>query len=149
MVYTRRLANGYVISDRRAALDVDMIHHFLANESYWAQSRPRSLTEAAIAHSLCLGLYAADSSQVGFCRAVTDWATMAHVLDVFVLRAHRGHGLGQAMIETLLKHPALVTVRRWTLSTADAHALYAKFGFEPFLEPEKQMIRIVPNPKLA
>jgi GNAT superfamily N-acetyltransferase len=69
---------------------------------------------------------------------------MAHVLDVFVVQHHRGHGLGVALIDTLLKHPALVSVRRWTLSTADAHALYAKFGFEAFREPEKQMIRMAP-----
>ena len=145
MVFTRRLPNGYVISDRRAALDVDVIHRFLSTESYWAQNRPRGVTEAAIAGSLCLGLFAADGSQAGFARVVTDRATMAHLSDVFVLQMHRGHGLGVCLVEAMLSHPALATVRRWTLSTADAHALYAKFGFETFYEPEKQLIRMVPQ----
>jgi GNAT superfamily N-acetyltransferase len=144
MVFTRRLASGYLISDRKAALDLDLIHRFLSTESYWAQNRPREITEAAIAGSLCLGLYAPDGSQCGFSRVVTDRATMAHLSDVFVLASHRGHGLGEAMVKALLEHPALSRVRRWTLSTADAHGLYAKFGFAPFYEPEKQMIRMAP-----
>lgn len=143
MVFTRHLANGYFVSDRRAALDLDLIHDYLAHESYWARSRPRAVTEAAIAGSLCLGLYADDGSQAGFCRVVTDRATMAHLSDVFVLAAHRGHGLGLALVEAILDHPALCTVRRWTLSTNDAHALYAKCGFEPFHAPENQMVRMV------
>jgi GNAT superfamily N-acetyltransferase len=142
MVFSRRLASGYLITDRKAALDLDVIHRYLSAESYWAQNRTRETTLAAISGSLCLGLYAKDGSQAGFCRVVTDRATMAHLLDVFVLAEHRGHGLGEAMVKAMLEHPALVTVRRWTLSTADAHGLYAKFGFGPFHEPEKQMIRM-------
>ena len=145
MVFTRRLANGYLISDRKAALDLDMIHHYLSTESYWAQNRSRDITLAAISGSLCLGLYASDGSQAGFARVVTDRATMAHLSDVFVLTEHRGHGVGEAMVKALLDHPALKTVRRWTLSTADAHGLYAKFGFAAFSEPEKQMIRMAPH----
>ncbi len=146
MVFTRKLANGYVISDRRAALDHDLIHRFLSEESYWAHRRPRAVTEAAIAGSLCLGLYAPDGPQAGFCRVVTDRATMAHLSDVFVLSAHRGRKLGEAMVLALLEHPALRTVRRWTLSTNDAHGLYARFGFGAYHEPEKQMIRMTPMP---
>jgi hypothetical protein len=45
-------------------------------------------------------------------------------------------------VQAMLEHPALATVRRWTLTTADAHGLYARFGFTPFPEPEKQMVRM-------
>ncbi len=143
MVFTRRLPDGYFVTDRKSLLDVEVIHTFLSQESYWAQNRPRAVTEAAIAGSLCVGLYTPDSVQAGFARVVTDRATMAHLSDVFVLPPHRGHGHGQALVEALLFHPALRTVRRWTLATADAHLLYARYGFGPYLEPEKQMIRMV------
>jgi hypothetical protein len=33
------------------------------------------------------------------------------------------------LIEQVLAHPALAGVDRWLLGTADAHALYARFGF--------------------
>lgn len=142
MVFTRQLPRGYLISDSTAAIDLDVVHRYLSTQSYWAQDRPREVTAAAIAGSLCVGLFAQDGRQVGFSRVVTDRATMAHLSDVFVLPEHRGHGLGEAMVKALLEHPALATVRRWTLSTADAHGLYARFGFGPFEEPEKQMIRM-------
>ncbi len=143
MVFTRRLDNGYVITDQAAALDLDVVHDFLANQSYWARTRPRSVTEAAIAGSLCLGLFAPEGAQAGFCRVVTDRATMAHLSDVFVLDAHRGLGLGRLLVETMLGHPVLATVRRWSLSTSDAHQLYEKLGFGPLHEPDKQMMRMV------
>lgn len=148
MAFTRKLADGYVITDDPAALDIDVIHRFLSEDSYWAKERPRAVTEAAIAGSLCLALITPEGTQAGFCRVVTDRATMAHLSDVFVLPAHRGRRLGHAMVGALLDHPALQTVRRWTLSTADAHGLYAQFGFGPYDDPQKQMIRRLP-PKLG
>jgi GNAT superfamily N-acetyltransferase len=144
MIFTRRLADGYVVTDRKSVLDLNAIHMFLSQQSYWAGDRPRAVTEAAIAGSLCMGLYTPDGTQAGFARLVTDRATMAHLSDVFVLPDHRGGGHGKALVEALLFHPALKTVRRWSLSTADAHGLYARYGFGPFHEPEKQMIRMVP-----
>ena len=145
-MFIRTLDNLYVINDRPEALDIDGIHRFLSEESYWGRGRPRSLTEAAIAGSLCLGLYAPDGRQAGFARVVTDRATMAHLSDVFVLAEHRGRGLGQSLVKAMLEHPALATVRRWSLSTSDAHALYARFGFAPHPDPEKQLIRRLPRP---
>jgi len=55
----------------------------------------------------------------------------AHLGDVFIRPASRGLGLGKALIETILAHPELPTVWHWTLTTADAHGLYAKYGFRP------------------
>jgi GNAT superfamily N-acetyltransferase len=143
MVFARSLPDGFVLTDRKAALDIDVIHHYLAHESYWAQHRSRAITEAAIAGSLCVGLFTPDGRQAGFGRAVTDRATAAHLSDIFVLSPYRGGGHGRALVEALLFHPALRTVRRWSLSTADAHGLYARYGFEPLHQPEKQMIRMV------
>lgn len=143
MTFTRALPDGYTLTDRSASFDIDMIHRYIAEESYWARGRARAVTEAAIAGSLCMGLFAPDGRQAGFARVVTDRATMAHLSDVFVLPEHRGHGHGRALVEALLFHPALRTVRRWSLTTADAHGLYARYGFGPFPQPERQMIRMV------
>jgi hypothetical protein len=41
--------------------------------------------------------------------------------------------------ETILAHPALRTVRRFTLNSDDAHGLYSKFGFAPVRAPEALM----------
>jgi GNAT superfamily N-acetyltransferase len=143
MATERVFISGYRISDDQQELDIDTIHGFLSQDSYWAQGRPRCVTEAAIRGSLALGLYAPNGSLAGFARAVTDRATAAHLSDVFILPMHRGQGLGQALVAAMLEHPELGWVRRWTLSTNDAHGLYARFGFAPFEQPTTQMVRIV------
>ena len=51
------------------------------------------------------GLYAPDGAQIGFARVITDWTTFAYLCDVYVLEAHRGHGLGVWLIETVLADP--------------------------------------------
>jgi GNAT superfamily N-acetyltransferase len=142
-MYEVKLADGWVISDDRARLDLEVMHRYLAVESYWARGRSRAAVERSIAHSLCLGLYAADGSQGGFVRVISDHAVMAHLSDLFVLPAWRGRGLGKALFAAALAHPELASVGRWTLSTDDAHALYAPFGFGPHPRPETAMVRIV------
>ena len=63
-----------------------------------------------------------------------------HLADVFVLPAHRGHGLAKALVAAALDHPDLATVVRWTLQTDDAHSLYGAFGFVVNPRPESQMV---------
>lgn len=121
------LPNGYTISDDRARLDMEFVHGSLA-QVYWAADRPHAVTERSFAHCLCFGIYA-PTHQVGFARLLTDYALRAHLGDVFIRPEARGLGLGKALVETILAHPELTTVTHWTLTTADAHGLYARFGF--------------------
>ena len=121
------LPNGYTISDDRARLDMAFVHAALANV-YWAADRPRAVTERSFANCLCFGVYA-PSQQTGFARLLTDYATRAHLGDVFIRPEARGLGLGKALVATILAHPELTTVSHWPLTTADAHGLYAQFGF--------------------
>ena len=127
--------HGYEISTDPARLDVAYVHAFLT-ESYWAAGIPRETVERSIAGSLSFGLYAPDATQAGFARVVSDRATFAWLADVFVGDAHRGRGLGVWLVETVLAHPELQGLRRWALATADAHALYARFGFAAASKPE-------------
>jgi GNAT superfamily N-acetyltransferase len=124
------LSNGYVISDDRERLDMEFVHSALA-DAYWAIGRPRALTERSWANCLCFGIYSIDGTQVGCARLLTDYAFRAHLGDVVIRPASRGLGLGKALVETILAHPELATVSLWTLTTADAHGLYARYGFRP------------------
>lgn len=130
MPHTISLPNGYVISDDHARLNMELVHASLAGE-YWALGRPRAWTERSWANCLCFGIYAPDGAQVGFGRLLTDYTFRAHLADVYTLPAARGLGLGKALIEAILAHPELTTVRNWTLTTADAQGLYARYGFCP------------------
>ena len=57
-------------------LDLDVIHRWLSEESYWAQGRPRELMQRSFDNSICFGAYLR-GRQVGFARVVTDRATFA------------------------------------------------------------------------
>jgi N-acetylglutamate synthase-like GNAT family acetyltransferase len=120
--------HGYEISTDRARLDLDVIHGFLRT-AYWSPGVARELLERSIEHSLPFGLYAPDGAQAGFARVVTDFAVFAYLGDVFVLPEHRGQGLSVWLVQTILAHPDLQTLRRFHLATSDAHSLYARFGF--------------------
>lgn len=128
MAIRREWTRGdYVISTDRDRLDIDAIHAFLSR-SYWAAGRSRERVALSIAHSLPFGLYHG-ADQVGFARAVTDHVAIAFLADVYVLEAHRGRGLGEWLVETVVTLPELRLMRRWLLGTRDAHALYRRFEF--------------------
>jgi GNAT superfamily N-acetyltransferase len=136
--HTVILKNGYVISDDRARLDMEFVHHALA-DAYWAVGRPRALTERSWSNCLCFGVYDSGDAQVGCARLLTDYTFRAHLGDVVIQPASRGLGLGKALVETILAHPELATVMLWTLTTTDAQALYARYGFQPNLSSGNQM----------
>jgi len=132
------------VSTDPSRLDVAMIHAFLANDSYWVPGISRSNVENSIKHSLCFGVFV-DGRQAAFARVVSDYVRYAHVLDVFVLKEFRGRGFGKLLVGKILSHPELSTIIRFTLGTADAHGLYAQFGFTAPANPERQMELIRPN----
>jgi GNAT superfamily N-acetyltransferase len=135
----------FLISTDQERLSLDVVHGFLTN-CYWAKGIPRDVVARSIEHALCFGVYADNGVQVGFARVISDFATIAYVGDVFVLETHRGRGLGKWLMECITRHPALQNLRRWILTTRDAHELYARFGFTPVKAPERFMERH--NPKV-
>ncbi len=128
MIHSVELPSGYEISDDRTRLDMEFVHVSLA-DAYWAVGRPRAQTQRCWDNCLCLGIYAPDGQQVGFARVLTDYTFRAHLGDVFISPSTRGLGLGKALVGTILAHPELATVQHWTLTTGDAHGLYAQYGF--------------------
>jgi GNAT superfamily N-acetyltransferase len=130
----------YTISTDRARLDVELIHKYLSESSYWAQGRPREVVERSIEHSLAFGIYLG-AQQVGFARVITDYATFAWIADVFVVEEFRGQGLGKWLSEVLIAHPELQGFRRWVLATKDAHELYRRVGFQELQRVERWMER--------
>jgi GNAT superfamily N-acetyltransferase len=134
----------FLISTDRARLDLDVIHSFLTS-CYWAEGVPREVVARSIEHALCFGVYDGSGAQVAFARVISDFATVAYVGDVFVLDSHRGRGLGKWLMETITQHPALQGLRRWILTTRDAHGLYAQVGFSPVKFPERYMERHDPH----
>jgi GNAT superfamily N-acetyltransferase len=137
--------NGdFLISTSRERLDLDVVHGFLTN-CYWAKGIPREVVARSIEHALCFGIYDRDAAQIGFARVISDFATIAYIGDVFVVETHRGRGLGKWLMECILQHPTLQNLRRWILTTRDAHGLYSQVGFVPVKSPERYMERYRPD----
>ena len=130
-----------MIEIRNDRMDVDVVHRYLSEESYWAKGIAREIVERSIAHSLCFGAFDGDA-QVGFARVITDYATFAYLADVFVLESHRGRGISKDMMAAIVAHPRLQSLRRWHLVTRDAHGLYEQYGFEALDAPERHMMRL-------
>jgi GNAT superfamily N-acetyltransferase len=139
-----RAHGAYTVSDDPARLDVTAIHAYL-KRAYWSEQIPREIVERALRGSLSIGAYDAQGAQVGLVRLISDYATFCYVCDVYVLEAHRGHGLSKAMMAMAMEHPRLQGLRRWSLVTNDAHGLYEQFGFTALKTPERFMEITVPD----
>jgi GNAT superfamily N-acetyltransferase len=125
----RALDGGYELDDDPARVDVDAVHAFLTT-SYWAEGRSHETVERLVrCAQRVVGLYH-DGRQVGFCRAVSDDASVTYLADVYVLPEHRGRGLGVELVREMVENGPYAG-RRWLLHTADAHELYRRFGFGP------------------
>ncbi|MGW8392348.1 GNAT family N-acetyltransferase [Pseudoduganella sp. HUAS MS19] len=125
-------------------LDISLVHSFLSEQSSWAKGISRSLVQRSIENSLCFGGFLG-KNQVAFARVISDYATFANLVDVFVLPEHRGQGYGKTLMAAVFAHPELQGLRRFTLATGDAHGLYAQFGFTAPLYPRSLMERYVPG----
>lgn len=132
------------INNDKNQLDIALIHRFLSEESAWAKNIPVALVQQSIAHSLCFGGYE-NGQQIAFARVVSDFATFAYLMDVFVVKEHRGRGLSRQLVAAVQAHPQLQGLRRFMLASSDARGLYQKFGFQALGKPEIMMEINVPD----
>jgi N-acetylglutamate synthase-like GNAT family acetyltransferase len=132
----------YELSLDPTRIQIDVVHAQLA-ASYWSPGIRREVLETAIRNSLVVGAYEKTAGrQVGFARAVTDFATFAWLCDVVVDEAHRRRAIAKRMISALMADPRVQTLRRWCLATRDAHALYRALGFSPV--PGERWMELLP-----
>jgi predicted N-acetyltransferase YhbS len=61
--------------------------------------------------------------------------------DVYVEESRRGEGVGTTLLEAVSAELAGLRVRRAVLATADAHDVYARFGFTPLADADRWMVR--------
>jgi len=132
---------GYLFSADKGRLQPEAIHRYLDQESYWARGIPLDTVRRSIDHSICIGIYSGEGQQAGFGRMITDRATFAYLADIFVLRVHRGQGLSKEMMKVFCRLADEFGLRRFLLTTQDAHGLYRQSGFVPFPYPERLMSR--------
>ncbi|MBG6132867.1 GNAT superfamily N-acetyltransferase [Aquimarina sp. EL_43] len=135
---------NYSISTDKNKLDVLLIYNFLTNESGWSDGISYDVVKVSIENSLNFGLYH-NEKQIGFARVISDYATIAYLGDIFILKEYRKLGLSKWLMETIMGHPNLQNLRRWILLTSTAKWLYEKYGFTKLPKPEIYMEKFNPN----
>lgn len=134
----------FEVTTDRTRMEFGRIHAFLSGESYWAGGIPHDLFDRAMANSLCFaGLLGGET--VAFARVISDYATFANLVDVFVAPGYRGNGYATGLMDAITSHPDLQGLRRFMLATRDAHGLYARYGFAAPRFPDTLMERYDPE----
>lgn len=129
---------NYYISKDSTKIPVSQLAELL-HKTYWAENRPVEAMEQSIRHSLCYGAYdPEDGKLIGFARVITDYATTYYLCDVVVEEAHRGKGIGKALLTEIVTDPRLCGLKALLL-TRDAHGFYQHFGFQE--EPGRLMMK--------
>jgi GNAT superfamily N-acetyltransferase len=122
-----------------ARIDVDVVWSFLSTQAYWGRWRSRDDVQRQLSSAWrVIGAYQRDTGRmIGFARAVSDGVSLAYLADLFVVDDLRGRGIGQGLVREMIDNGPGAEFR-WMLHTADAHGLYARFGFrapdETYLE---------------
>jgi GNAT superfamily N-acetyltransferase len=119
-------------------MDFAKVTEMLAT-AYWSVGIGQDEIVKGASHSAIVVGAFADGEQVGYARAVSDLTRFAYIMDVYVDERFRRQGIGQRMINHMLRHEALKDVLNWVLTTTDAHGVYGKCGFVPLREPAKWM----------
>ncbi len=129
-----------IIKVGREYVDLDALHNFLSEQSYWSQGIAKERVETAINNSLCFSVFY-ENAMIGFARVLTDFVTLGYLADVYILPEYRGRGYSKQLMEFIVNYPDLQSLRRFALRTRDAHGLYEQFGWKEITEVEKWMER--------
>jgi len=124
----RHTIGNHEVDDDPARIDPGAAVSFLTTGAYWARWRGEQDIRRQIAAAWrVVGAYDRSGAMVGFARAFSDGGS-AYLADVYVLPAHRGVGLGKAIVRMMIEEGQGAGLR-WMLHTSDAHGLYRSFGF--------------------
>lgn len=128
---------NYYISTDKSLLDINKLH-LLLKDFFWAKNIPIAYVHRFVRHSLCFGVYTRSSNEMaGFARVISDFTTYAYVCDVVIDPQHRRHGLANALISTMIRHPDLQGLQTWSLrTTEEARNIYESHGFKIAEDPQ-------------
>jgi N-acetylglutamate synthase-like GNAT family acetyltransferase len=118
-----------IVTTDRAKIDVDQTLALL-HTTWWAGKMTRESLAAAVSESLTF-VVLDGKRPIGVARVVTDRTTFGYLTDVVIAEDRRGAGLGRWLIECVIAHRDLQSLRRMALLTSEAPWLYEKLGFSP------------------
>src|SRR6201995_2099183 len=92
------------IKEGKENMDVNLIHKYLSEKSYWAKGISYAFVENSLGNSFNIGAFV-DDKQIGFGRVITDYYTFGWLADFFVLEEYRGQGISKMMLSYLSDRP--------------------------------------------
>jgi GNAT superfamily N-acetyltransferase len=126
------------IKSGKEEMDIQAIHKYLNEDSYWAKGIPFEYVDKSLDNSYCVGAFV-DGRQIGFGRVITDYYTFGWLADFYVLPEHRGSGISKKMLSFIFDQSWYKRLRRVMLNTSTAHGLYRPFGFKELTQPDYLM----------
>ena len=118
-----------------------IIYHFSDNhikqlcqmykDMSWGEDRSIEDTFNCLNNSqICIGLLDPDNNLIGFTHILSDFIYKAFIFDVMVSAEHRGHGLGQKLMQLVKSHEKLQKVKQFELyCLPQMEAFYSSLGF--------------------
>lgn len=114
-------------------LSIERHHDFYEfyRKEWWTKERSFQDTTRMLTHCDLLQFCFDDKDHiVGFARVLTDFTFKAMIFDVIVAEEHRGQGLGQALVQRILRHEKLKRVKSFELyCPGRLIPFYEKLGF--------------------
>ncbi|MDR2073893.1 MAG: GNAT family N-acetyltransferase [Oscillospiraceae bacterium] len=106
---------------------------------YWTKNWSDEKIQKNIDNStLCYGAYDEDGVQVGYGRVVTDFSTVAYLLDFVVDEPFRGKGIGTKLMKEILENESLNDCSFVLATSVQAKKFYESLGFQ--IKNEKYML---------
>lgn len=111
----------------------------LYQQTYWAKNWSEEKIQKNIDNSqLCYAVYDSNNNQIGFTRVVTDFSTVAYLLDVIIDEPYRKKGIGTKLIKAILENEDLKDCSFVLATFSQAISFYEKLGFQ--VKNEKYML---------
>jgi predicted GNAT family N-acyltransferase len=121
----------------------------LMRTAWWMADRTSDDVVQLLEHSDLVIALTHNERLVGFARVLTDYTYVALILDVIVDESLRGAGLGAALIDAVVDHPRLATVRSLELvCQPDLMPFYRRWGFTDQVGRSRLMRRTA-DPRLT
>jgi N-acetylglutamate synthase-like GNAT family acetyltransferase len=118
---------SFFVTTDKSKFNLEIIHTFLKN-SYWAKDISFEKVKSSIHNSYCFGAFL-NENQIGFARVITDFNSLAYLLDVFIINEFQNKGFGKQLLDSVFNDEKLSKIKKWILATNDAQALYKQYGF--------------------
>ena len=122
--------------------------HRMYQEEWWTKGRALGDVRRMLEHTdVVVGFCEVENRRlVAFARVLTDYVYKALVLDVIVESGSRDRGLARALMEAVIGHPSLTSVRHFELyCRPQLVPLYRKWGFSDELGDLRFMRRVAPS----